>query len=377
MKKIVIIGANSFQNRLILEAKRLGYETHVFAWKCGDVGEYTADFFYPISIVEKEKILEISKKINPVAVVAIASDLASLTANYLARHLGLIANSEECDQLSTNKYLMRQAFLNAGIPTPNFVCINSKDIDLKRDIRGLQLPLIIKPTDRSGSRAITRVDDIIDIPIAVNNAINQSFENAAIVEEYIDGEEYSCECISFNGKHSVLAFTKKFTTGEPNYIEVGHIQPASLSYKLIEKITVQIYAALDALKIKYGASHSEFKITPQGNIRIIEIGARMGGDCIGSDLVKLSTGNNFLELVINVACGIEPVIKRQQLGFAGIKFFMNMADIIAFNSFKNKYQDMIFYESPLKIYDKVVDSSSRLGYFIVHGNNLSDVMNIF
>ena len=68
----------------------------------------------------------------------------------------------------------------------------------------------------------------------------------------------------------------------------------------------------------------------------------MGGDCIGSDLVKLSTGNNFLELVINVACGIEPVIKRQQLGFAGIKFFMNMADIIAFNSFKNKYQDMIF-----------------------------------
>ena len=56
MEKLVIIGANSLQNRLILKAKQLGYETHVFAWACGDVGEKSADVFYPISIVEKEEI---------------------------------------------------------------------------------------------------------------------------------------------------------------------------------------------------------------------------------------------------------------------------------------------------------------------------------
>ena len=64
MNSIVIIGANDFQNPLILKAKEMGYETHVFAWKDGSIGERTADFFYPISITEKEKILEICRRIK-------------------------------------------------------------------------------------------------------------------------------------------------------------------------------------------------------------------------------------------------------------------------------------------------------------------------
>ena len=61
MKKIVIIGANNFQMPLIKKAKQLGYETHVFAWADGAVGAEFADYFYPISIIEKEKILEKEK----------------------------------------------------------------------------------------------------------------------------------------------------------------------------------------------------------------------------------------------------------------------------------------------------------------------------
>ena len=58
MKKIVIIGANDFQNQLILKAKEMGFETHVFAWQDGSIGEKTADYFYPISLVETDAILE-------------------------------------------------------------------------------------------------------------------------------------------------------------------------------------------------------------------------------------------------------------------------------------------------------------------------------
>ena len=58
MKKIVIIGANDFQNQLILKAKEMGFETHVFAWQDGSIGERTADHFYPVSIVEIDEILE-------------------------------------------------------------------------------------------------------------------------------------------------------------------------------------------------------------------------------------------------------------------------------------------------------------------------------
>ena len=110
MKKLVVIGANDFQNQLILKAKEKGYETHVFAWKDGSVGEQTADFFYPVSIVEKEQILEECKKIQPDGVISIASDLASITVNYVSEKLGLTCNGIKSAEISTNKYLMRKAF---------------------------------------------------------------------------------------------------------------------------------------------------------------------------------------------------------------------------------------------------------------------------
>ena len=81
MKKIVIIGANDFQNQLILKAKEMGFETHVFAWQDGSIGEKTADYFYPISIVETDAILEKCREIQPDAVTTIASDLANITVS--------------------------------------------------------------------------------------------------------------------------------------------------------------------------------------------------------------------------------------------------------------------------------------------------------
>ena len=121
MKKIVIIGANNFQMPLIKKTKILGYETHVFAWKEGAVGAKYADYFYPISIVEKEKILEKCKKINPDGVISIASDLATITVNYLTKNLGLTGNSLECTKLSTNKFEMRKAFKKYGVSVLKFI----------------------------------------------------------------------------------------------------------------------------------------------------------------------------------------------------------------------------------------------------------------
>ena len=84
MKKIVIIGANDFQKPLILKAKEMGYETHVFAWREGAIGAEDADFFYEISIVEMDEILEECRRINPYAVACIGSDLANITVQFLA-----------------------------------------------------------------------------------------------------------------------------------------------------------------------------------------------------------------------------------------------------------------------------------------------------
>lgn len=303
-KKIVIIGASDLQNPLIVKANELGYETHVFAWQDGSIGEQTADYFYPISIIEKEKILEKCRGIKPDAVATIASDLANITVNYLTRNLGLTSNSERCIEISTNKYAMRTALKEAGISVPMFIKVRSNtELDT---VKKMTLPIIVKPTDRSGSRSITKLDTFDGLRDAVSKAMEDSFENCAIIEEYIDGNEYSCECISFEGNHTMLAVTKKFTTGAPHFIEIGHLEPSDLDEKTIDNVRKTVFSALDALEIKYGASHSEFKVDEQGNIKIIEIGSRMGGDCIGSDLVRLSTGYDFVKMVIDVAAGNKP-----------------------------------------------------------------------
>lgn len=363
MKKIVIIGANDFQNQLILKAKEMGFETHVFAWKDGSVGERTADYFYPISIVETEQILEKCREIKPDAVASIASDLANITVSKVASGLGLPCNSQECIRLSTNKYAMREAFTQARIATPRFYRVDR----IEPYLFGMKLPIIVKPTDRSGSRAITKITDFENLEQAIRDAVAQSFCKEAIVEEYIEGEEYSYETISYQGKHTNLAVTKKYTTGSPHFIETGHVQPCGLSENMLYKVHYVMRRALDALKITDGASHGEFKITPDGNVRIIEIGSRMGGDCIGSDLVFLSTGYDFMEMVIDVACGKEPkLVRKADPGRAEIKFLFTMEDVEELHAFEKENPEEIYRISEIDLSNlgKVTDSSTRLGYYI-------------
>ena len=361
MDKIVIIGANTFQNKLILKAKELGFETHVFAWQSGDIGEKTADFFYPISIIEKEKILNICKKIKPIGVCTIASDLANITVNYIAKNLGLTCNPEDTILKTTNKFEMRKVLKNKGLYTPKFIKTNSE-----KDVKNFSFPLIVKPTDRSGSRSVIKVYSQKELKNAIKNACKDSFENMAIVEEYISGQEYSCECVSYNGKHYFLTTTKKLTTAEPYFIEMGHIQPSGLDNIMEEKIKETIFFALDSLGIKNGASHSEFKINEDGSIKIIEIGSRMGGDCIGSDLVKLSTGYDFLKMVIDIAIGKEPDLKRyNKEQSAEIHFIFNEKDIKDLNRLKTNSPETIYYISDILKTDKVIDSSTRWGYYII------------
>lgn len=364
MKKIVIIGANDFQNQLILKAKEMGFETHVFAWEEGAVGERTADYFYPISIKEADQILEECRRIQPDAVATIASDLANITVSKVARGLGLPGNSPECIEISTNKYSMREAFVNAGIYTPKFYKVDR----LEAYLFGLKLPIIVKPTDRSGSRAITKVTDFKDLEGAIKNAVEQSFEKQAIVEEYIEGEEYSYETISYHGKHTNLAVTKKYTTGAPHFIEKGHCQPSGLSEETLQKVHKVMYRALDALKITDGASHGEFKITPDGKVRIIEIGSRMGGDCIGSDLVYLSTGYDFLEMVVDVACGREPkIVRKNEPRSAEIRFLFNEEDVDKMRAYEREHPEEIYRISEIDAshMGRVVDSATRAGYYIL------------
>lgn len=370
MKKIAIIGANEFQDPLIRKAREMGYETHVFAWAAGDVGEASADVFHPISIVEKEAIWQVCRELGVEACCSIGSDLATHTVNYIQRRLGNPCNPEITDRIATNKYDMRRALSAAGVPCPRF--LEADSMPTEETLSGFRWPLIVKPTDRSGSRGIFRVETRSELRAALDEAMSQSFEKRAIVEEFIEGREYSCESISFDGEHHILALTKKYTTGAPHFIETGHDEPSDLPPAQQEVAKDQIRRALDALQIRFGASHAEFRITPDGEVRIIEIGARMGGDCIGSDLVYLSTGMDFTAMVIDVACGRKPDLTPKRAPRpASIRFLFTQSDLAALETLRRTAPETIWRESvddSSLLTQEVTDSSNRHGYYITTGD---------
>ena len=366
-ERVVIIGASDLQLPLIEKAKEMGLETHVFAWAAGDVGETAADHFYPISIIETDRILEECRRIKPSAVVTIASDLAAVTVNKVANALGLPANPPETAVIAANKYEMRKAFMQANLPVPAFVRAGVED-DLT-PVYDMDLPVIVKPTDRSGSRGIYKLTSLEMLKEKVSASCGESFEKKAIIEEYIEGEEYSCECISQDGIHHFLAVTKKFTTGAPHFIETGHLEPAGLSNETCEKVKETVFKALDALHVRCGASHTEFKINEKtGEIRLIETGARMGGDCIGSDLVRLSTGYDFVKMVIDTGLG-RPIdwTRQKPEKAAAVRYIMNGKDLEHYQKLSGSCPEHIVRASQIHFEDTrvITDSSRRFGFYIV------------
>ena len=365
--KLAILGASYLQEPLIQKAKSLGIETHVFAWAADDVGEKSADFFYPISITEKEAILDECQRIGIDGICSIASDLAVGVVNYVATEMGLIGNSIESSSISTNKHLMKEAFYASDVPTPISRQVESvNDID----ISSLTYPIIVKPVDRSGSRGITELFSSNGLAEAIEQAKSYGFIKKALVEEFATGQEYSVECISWEGSHELLAITRKYTTGTPHFIETGHIEPSGLDQAMAERVKDVIFHALDSLKIRYGASHSELKIDDAGNIKIIEIGARGGGDCICSSLVQLSTGIDFVKGVIDVALGTKPDTQPKYSKAAAIRYILEQSDLDAYESLRKEHPEYII-ESNISndSWDAVTDSSSRHGYYIMQAED--------
>lgn len=367
IKKLAIIGASYLQQPLVEKCKELGVYTICFAWEEGAVCKDLCDKFYPISTIDKDAILKICQDIKIDGITTIASDVAVLTVNYVAEKMGLIGNPDKYSETATNKYLMRQCFMEHNVPSPKF-CLT--DGIIPEIVNSFRYPVIVKPTDRSGSRGVEKVEEANELQAAIERACKESFQKKAVIEEFVEGCEISVESISYKGKHYVLQITDKVTTEAPFFVELEHHQPSSLPNDIKDRVKAIVLNALDALHIQYGASHSELKITEDGDIRVIEIGARMGGDFIGSNLVQLSTGYDFLKGVVEVALGTfeEPVITENS--FSGVYFLCKETERlkVIIENYKN-YQEIVKAEITDTELRNIECSADRSGYFIYKSNH--------
>ena len=134
-----------------------------------------------------------------------------------------------------------------------------------------------------------------------------------------------------------------------------------------EKIKGETIKCLNALEINYGASHSEFKITPDGEVFVIEVGARMGGDFIGSHLVELSTGYDFLQGVINISLGKYEAPILESNNFSGVYFLCKETEhILPYFSQENDFE----IQKEIQNYNlkSITNSNERSGYLIYQAN---------
>ena len=367
-QRLAVIGASYLQQPLVEKAKEMGLEVHCFAWEEGAVCKDLADHFYPISIIEKEEILSICQQIGINGICTIASDVAAPTVAYVAEKMGLVGNSYESAVRANNKYLMRESFSKADVPCPKYMVATPNTLNTPAVLDGLrdfQYPIIIKPSDRSGSLGVSKICTPGEYYPAIKQAMKVSFRHEAMIEEFIDGREISVEFISYQGHHYPLQITDKVTTEAPHFVELEHHQPSSLSKEMYETIYSITEKALNALGITNGASHSEYKITPKGRIAIMEIGARMGGDFIGSDLVRLSTGYDFLKGVIEVALGIFKKPNITEHKYSGVYFLCKETEYLLpfFNMWESNHE-IRYCEVIDNNLRNVLCSADRSGYFI-------------
>jgi len=362
-KKLVIIGASFLQLPLVQKAKEMDIETHTFAWEDGAVAKEYSDFFYPISITDKEQILLKCIEIKPDGIISIASDLAMPTVSYIANKLGLTGNSIECTEITTNKYLMRQKLAENGLPSPKFEFIsNSTEIDFNI----WEFPFMVKAIDRSGARGINLVSNHDELVIAIDEALDVSFKDKVLIEDYFEGTQFSVEMFSINGEHHFIAITDEFHTGAPSFVERMNIIPGNLSGSILEKVIQLTKDALTALQVEQGASHTEVRVN-NDDIFFIEIGARLGGD-FRNKLIKISTGIDIVELVINNALGqLVEVPKPTTTKFACIKWIFNEEDLKQFNHIQQKYPESVheFVVFTDNFNNKVTNSAERYGYIIL------------
>ena len=312
MKTLAIIGASYLQQPLVEKAKALGLRTICFAWAEGAVCKDLCDAFYPVSVTEQEEILRICRNEQIDGICTIGSDIAAPTVAYVAEQMGLPGNRYEAAVQAHDKSRMHRILTAAGVDCPKS--------NIQCPVSNLQFPVIVKPTDRSGSLGVQKVERKEDLAAAVELAKQLSIAGEAIVEEFIEGREISVEMISQHGVHHALQITDKTTTGAPHFVELAHHQPSSLPADMQQRIFAITRQALDALGLTDGASHSEYKITQDGRIVVMEIAGRMGGDFIGSHLVQLSTGYDFLKGVIDVALGEPLQVEVKPIGTSSVVF---------------------------------------------------------
>lgn len=295
----------------IKTAKKVGYRVFVADMNPDAPGVALSDGFCHIDLKDHRAIADEAVRLRieeRLAAVFTAGTDFSATVAYAATAAGLPGIDFAVAMAASNKILMRRAFAEADVPSPSFYPVHNIDEALEACMN-IDFPVVIKPVDSMGARGVVRINTIKDrcaISAAVEAAVAASLSSEAIVEEYMDGPEFSLDALVYKNEITICGFADRHIFFPPYFIEMGHTMPTVYPEDVQRQVIDVFKRGIKALGITNGAAKGDIKYSSVKGAMAGEIAARLSGGFMSGWTFPYYSGINLTEAAIRIAAGKNP-----------------------------------------------------------------------
>jgi biotin carboxylase len=298
---LLMLGAGVDQLPAYHEALRRGYRLIAVDQNPDAPGAALANVFLPLSTRDTAAIAGALGTQALTGVVTTASDAGLASQRDLAIRYGLTALPQRAVRASMDKTFFRQVVAECGLPTYRWVA-DTDPVRLVEAAKQLPLPLVVKPTDASGGKGVALVTGYEQLAGAIAQARRLSRAELVTVEQYVEGRHYAVEIWMRDGCEHFVPVTEKRMTPLPAMVTTGHLIPARLPVPVLAEIRRALVTVCTALGITDGPANFDFVLTPTGELYLIEVGARLGGNAYPT-LMAQAWGVDTVAATVSLAVG--------------------------------------------------------------------------
>jgi biotin carboxylase len=305
MKKVLVLGASALQTPLVHAAREAGHRVLTADNVPSNPAHREADAAYDVSTRDVERIVELARCEGVEAVVTCCSDVALPALAATVEALDLPGVRPKTLDLWHPKSNLRRLQTDVGLPCPDFVT-GEPTASLIARAQALGGELVVKPTDRSGSRGVTRVhaEETDTLTRAALEAAAIGFSGEVIVERFVDGTEYGGDAWISAGRVTGLFVTDKYLQGA---IVRGHAMPTRLDATREDELRRLLARHCRQAGYTDGPLNFDVRIGAEGPPIVLELAPRLGGNWI-PQLAAWSFGVDLFAATIAAAFGEDPTL---------------------------------------------------------------------
>ncbi len=313
---LFMLGAGVMQIPALAIARELGWRVCAADGNPKAPGAAYCDRFFAVDLKDREGLLAAASAVGADAVFTAGTDFSANVA-WLADRLGLPGHRPESALAASDKLLMRARFAEADLSSPPFFECRDLESGLRSEIRrGLGFPLVVKPADNMGARGCRLVRDEAELGRALSLALPLSRTGRAIVEEYIEGPEFSIDALVYDGKVEIRGFADRHIAFSPYFVELGHTLPTSIDERMKKDMLAVFEAGLRSLGLTHGAAKGDMKWSlATGRPMIGEIAARLSGGYMSGWTYPYASGIELTRDALLLAAGLRPEGPRLDRGW--------------------------------------------------------------